>query len=461
VSFVGKVKRLFVCSSCQRPAGQWSGRCSACGEWGTVAQHPSGASPQSDGAAGRELRLATLAPDREERRISSGFAGLDRVLGGGLVPGSAILLAGAPGIGKSTLLLQLASSLSSAGHPCLIASGEEGRDQVASRAKRLGLNGEALGFVPGRDLVEVTDALRSQRPAVLVVDSVHTIRDPGSDALPGGPGQVRLCADALIGATKELGASLLLIGHVTKEGDLAGPRTLEHAVDVVLAFDGDSRSGLRLLTGGKNRFGVEGEVAWFQMGASGLRETEAGPRLGDRSSEPGCAVALPLAGRRSFAVEVQALSVPTQGHPRRHVSGLDPKRFHIVAAVTDQATRLGLSRADLYGSSAGGFRLDDPCADLAVAVALASATAGVPAPAGTAFVGEVSLAGSVRAADGLQQRLSAALAAGIETVVLPISTAPGRNADNGVRIVGVRHLAEALGWLGGASGTERPTSYAP
>jgi DNA repair protein RadA/Sms len=218
---------------------------------------------------------------------------------------------------------------------------------------------------------------------------------------------------------------------------------------VVLTFEGDDRSGLRVLTGGKNRFGVEGEVAWFHMGPAGLREMDVGPRLGDGSSEPGCAVALPMAGRRSYAVEVQALSVTTEGHPRRHVSGLDPRRFHIVAAVTDQVTGLGLSKTDLYGSSAGGLRLDDPGADLAVAAALASARAGRPPPAGTAFVGEVALTGSVRAVVGLDQRLSAAVAGGVDTVVLPISTGVPHNEVKGLRTVAVRHLGEALDWVGG------------
>ena len=316
--------------------------------------------------------MADLALDGEERRIQTGFPSVDRVLGGGLVPGSVVLLAGAPGIGKSTLLLQLASRLSNAGHPCLIASGEESRGQVASRAHRLGLDGDRLSFVPGRHLAEVVAIGAAQKPVILIVDSIHTIRDADSNALPGGTGQVRTCADALVALAKEQGITVLLIGHVTKGGDLAGPRTLEHAVDAVLTFEGDPRSGLRILCGGKNRFGPEGEVAWFEMRASGLVETESGPRIGDGEPEPGCATALALAGRRALAVDVQALVVPSEGPPRRQVTGLDPRRFQIVAAVTDRSTDSRLGRAEIFGASAGGLRLDDPGVDLAIAAALAS-----------------------------------------------------------------------------------------
>jgi DNA repair protein RadA/Sms len=368
------------------------------------------------------------------------------VLGGGLVPGSVVLLAGAPGIGKSTLLLQLASSLTAAGHSCLLASGEEARDQVAARGRRLGLRMDGVGYVPGRDLSQVVASALAERPAVLIVDSVQTVRSSESDALPGGVAQVRACADALVSLAKDHGVSVLLVGHVTKEGDLAGPRTLEHAVDAVLTFEGDHRSGLRVLAGGKNRFGAEGEVAWYEMTSGGLVETEAGPRLGEGRAEAGCATALALAGRRAFAVELQALVVRTDGPPRRQVSGLDPRRFQILAAVTDQVLHGSLTRSELYGASSGGLRLEDPGVDLAVAVALASASSGKPPPASTAFVGEVSLTGSIRAVGGMEARVNAAVAAGIETIVLP-EGAPGRPSRAGrVRVVPAAHVREALSW---------------
>jgi DNA repair protein RadA/Sms len=441
---VGKVKRLFVCADCGQPSAQWAGRCSSCGSWGTVGEHPAGTGSVS--GSGRErARVASLTADPEERRIGTGIPGMDRVLGGGLVPGSVVLLAGAPGIGKSTLLLQLASRLSHAGHPCLLASGEEARAQVAARARRLGIPGDALRFVPGRFLAEVLAAAEAERPAVLVLDSIQTIRDEDSDALPGGTGQVRACADAMIGLAKERGVSVVLVGHVTKDGDVAGPRTLEHAVDVVLQFDGEPRSGLRVLSGGKNRFGPEGEVAWFEMTSEGLSEREAGPRLGHEEAEPGCATGLVLAGRRAFAVDVQALVVPTEGPPRRQVAGLDPRRFHIVAAVAERAAGVRLVRSELYGACGGGIRVEDPGADLAVAAALASAASGVPPPAGFGFVGEVSLTGTIRAVSGMEQRAAVAATAGVSVLICPEGAPPG-SAGARVRLEPVRHLREALSW---------------
>lgn len=391
---MARVRRLYLCSSCEHPSASWSGRCPACGSWGTVGEQEPGAARILRGAA-RAPAVQTLAGGDEERRISTGFPGFDRVLGGGLVPGSVLLLAGAPGIGKSTLLLQLASRLTVAGYPCLVASGEEARAQVAARARRLGLPGEALRYVPGRDLPDVVGAALRERPAVLVVDSVQTLRDPQAPAgLPGGAGQVRACADALVAVAKEQGICVILVGHVTKEGDLAGPRTLEHMVDAVASFEGDAGSGLRVLVGGKNRFGPEGEVAWFEMTGSGLVEREQGPALTRGRPEVGCATALVLAGRRALAVDVEALVVPSDGPPRRQVSGLDPRRFHIIAAVTERVLRLRVVRADLFGAASGGLRLSDPGADLAVAAALASAASGRPPPAGAAFVGELSLTGA-------------------------------------------------------------------
>jgi len=306
-----------------------------------------------------------------------------------------------------------------------------------------------MEFVPGRDLTEVLEATRARQPAVLIVDSVQTIRDSESEALPGGVGQVRACADALISLAKEHDVTVLLAGHVTKDGDLAGPRTLEHAVDAVITFEGDHRSGMRVLAGGKNRFGPEGEVSWFQMTPRGLVETEVGARLGDGSFEPGCAAALVLVGRRALAVDVQALVVSSDGPPRRQVSGLDPRRFQIVAAVADRALKLGLARSELYGASSGGFRLDDPGADLAVAAALASASNGKAPPPATGFAGEVSLSGVIRPPPGLEYRLSAALAAGLDTVVVAAGGPLSVRSARGLRVIEARHLREALGWAQG------------
>jgi DNA repair protein RadA/Sms len=436
---MAKVRTILACSSCGQQLAQWGGRCPGCGAWGTI--------EEQRGAGIASGRPGTLEPlgvgDEIERRHPTGFAGVDRVLGGGIVPASVALLAGEPGIGKSTLLLQLVSALSSAGHACVLASGEESRAQVATRARRLALDISGVSFVPGRDLPEVLDAARSARPFLLAVDSIQTLRDPAAPQTPGGPAQVRACADALVGLAKGDGVCVLMTGHVTKDGDVAGPRTLEHAVDVVLTFDGDPRSGLRMLSGGKNRFGAEGEVAWFEMTGAGLREIDPADVLVPGDGEPGAAVALPQAGRRAFAVEVQALVAPTDSPPRRQTTGIDARRFQLVAAVLDRAgVRVG--RADLYAASAGGLRIDDPACDLALAAALASAASGAPAPPGSAFVGEVGLTGIVRPSGAMTGRLAAARAAGLRTVFAPAAASSER--VEGLRVVPVGHVRDALAW---------------
>jgi DNA repair protein RadA/Sms len=394
--------------------------------------------------------VQTLELDREgEGRVPTGFPGIDRVLGGGLVPAAVALLAGEPGIGKSTLLLQLVANLSAAGLSCLLASGEESRRQVSVRAERLGVPGASVRFVSGREIGPVIDAACAAKPFLIAVDSIQAIRDPDAGQMPGGPSQVRSCADALVGLAKAEGIAVLLTGHVTKDGDLAGPRTLEHAVDVVLTFGGDPRSGLRMLSGGKNRFGAEGEVAWFEMEPSGLCEIDPGAALRAGEGEAGSATALPMLGRRGLAVEVQALVVPTDGPARRQATGLDPRRFQLVAAVLDRVLGIPLSRAELYGATAGGVRLDDPACDLATAAALASAALGIPPPEGAAFMGEVGLTGRVRPAPGAVQRLAAARSAGLTTVFAAGDGSP----REGPRLSPVRHVADALGWAKGVGGT--------
>jgi DNA repair protein RadA/Sms len=353
-------------------------------------------------------------------------------------------LAGEPGIGKSTLLLQLAMRLSVSGLVCLYASGEESRAQISARAERLGTPPEQLRFVSGRDLSDVVETARDARPSLLAVDSIQTLRDAGSPQVPGGPAQVRMCADALVGLAKELDVAVVMTGHVTKDGDVAGPRTLEHAVDTMLSFEGDARSGMRVLAGGKNRFGAEGELAWFEMGPDGLREIDAQALLRSPGQEVGAAIALAAAGRRSLAAEVQALVLPVDGPPRRHATGLDPRRFQLVAAVLDRVLGGRLSRAEIYGATVGGLRLDDPACDLAIAAALASAATGVAPPPDTAFVGEIGLTGAVRATSVLERRLAAAASSGIRRIVA--GDGAGGRAPRGVQVIGVAHVSEAVAW---------------
>lgn len=437
---MSKVRTVLACTECGQQLAQWAGRCPGCGAWGTI---EAAGSPGT--AAGASVQLQTLAAGEEaQRRIATGISGIDRVLGGGFVPGSVVLLAGEPGIGKSTLLLQLIGRLSVSGLPCLLASGEESREQVAARAGRLGLDGESLAFIAGRELSSVVEATVSAAPAMLAVDSIQTIRDSVAATMPGGISQVRGCADALVGLAKQTGTTVLLTGHVTKDGDLAGPRTLEHAVDVVLTFEGDPRSGQRVLAASKNRFGQEGEVAWFDMRSDGLIELDPADRLAPGGQEAGSATALAVAGRRAFVVEVQSLVVPTESSPRRQVAGLDPRRFQLVAAVVERMAAIPLSRSDLYGAAAGGFRVDDPGCDLALAAALASAATGIRPPEGCAFVGEISLTGMVRPGSGMAQRASAAATRGVASVIT--GPDPGVEPQAATELRTISTVREALSW---------------
>jgi DNA repair protein RadA/Sms len=444
VASVAKRRPLFACGACGHQSSQWAGRCSSCHGWGTVEEVPSSFARGVAGSGPAAAPVPLLGDaGLADLRVPTGWDGLDRVLGGGLVASSVTLLAGEPGIGKSTLLLHLVAHLAASGLPCLLVSGEESHAQVAARARRLGVPGESLTFAPGRDLEQVLAVAREARPFLLAVDSIQTLRDSSGAQVPGGVSQVRTCTDALVGFAKTEGTAVVMTGHVTKDGDLAGPRALEHAVDVVLSFDGDSRSGLRVLSVGKNRYGAEGETAWFEMDERGLRQIDPSALLVSGERMPGAATALPLAGRRALAVEVQALIGPSDGPPRRQSTGLDPRRFQLVAAVLDRMAGIPVGRVELFGAAAGGIRVDDPACDLAIAAALASAATGAPPPVGAAFVGEISLTGQVRPAPAMAQRIAAARASGCTSVFAPSGAGPG--AD-GVRIVEVGRVREAIGW---------------
>jgi DNA repair protein RadA/Sms len=439
---MAQTRVLLTCRECRQQVSRWVGRCPGCGAWGTIEESTRAT---SDSSARPSLVTAPLVggDDTPHDRASTGFAGVDRVLGGGLVPASVALLAGEPGIGKSTLLLHVVAHLASQGYDCLLVSGEESHAQVAARAKRLGIPGEAIRFAPGRDLEQVLHTARDECPFLLAVDSIQTLRDTSGTHVPGGVAQVRICTDALVGLAKAEGIAMLLTGHVTKDGDLAGPRSLEHAVDVVLTFDGDPRSGMRVLAGGKNRFGAEGESAWFEMDATGLREIDPAGLLVSGQHVPGAATALAQSGRRALAVEVQALVGSSDGPARRQATGLDARRFQLVAAVLDRVAGLSLGRSDLFGASSGGARVDDPACDLAVAAALASAATGAAPPRNAAFVGEISLTGMVRAAPAMAQRFAAARAAGVTTVFAP----PGNDVPRSIDVVPVRQVIDALAWI--------------
>ncbi len=378
-------------------------------------------------------------------RLSTGLGELDRVLGGGLVPGSVTLLGGEPGAGKSTLLLQAAAAVAGSGHRVLYVCAEESPGQVRLRAERLGALADGLSLAAETELDAVLGHLEAAAPDVLVVDSIQTVRDP---ALPGGAGgvaQVRACAAALTEATKRGAAATILVGHVTKDGQLAGPRVLEHLVDTVVELTGDRHHALRLLTATKHRFGAVGEVGCFEMTGAGLAGVADAGRLfvGEApDGTTGVAVTLALEGRRPLACEVQALVAGTnQVNPRRVASGLDAARLGLLVAVLDRRADVKLADRDVYASSVGGVRLTEPAVDLALCLALASARRDQAVPRDLVAVGEVGLAGELRLVTQTERRLAEAARLGFGRALVPAAYAGG---DAGLRVDRVPSLARAL-----------------
>jgi len=454
----------FVCTACGGESLRWEGRCPACGEWNTLRQAPAGSGRRSASGRGGDRPPGLGAPGRTpaplreaeggpEDRLALGVGELDRVLGGGAVPGSLVLVGGAPGIGKSTLLLQAAASLTGRGVPCLYVSGEESAAQVRMRAERLGARAAEVPFLAETDVDAIAGAARQAGPAFLCIDSVQTLRSGRVDTAAGGVAQVRECAAVLQTLAKESGMATFLIGHVTKQGGLAGPRTLEHLVDAVLLFEGQRTLEHRLLRTTKNRFGGTDEMAVFRMTGAGLEGVAdpSGLFLADRpSGVSGSAVAVPLQGSRPLLAEVQALTTPGRyGTPQRVVTGLAPRRLSLLLAVLGRRGGPSLGDADVFVNVVGGLRLVDPASDLAVVAALLSAATDRPNPDRLAFVGEVGLGGELRGVPRLEARVREAVRAGMEGVVVPAASAEGLEADVAVHAVqDVRGLVRLLSGAG-------------
>lgn len=447
----------FFCTSCGAETLKWEGRCPSCGEWNALAEAPRRSSPRDarsarSGAGGR--RTGEPAPLREaaateEERRPVDLGELDRVLGGGLVPGSLLLLGGAPGIGKSTLLLQLAARLAAAGRDVLYVSGEESAAQVRMRAARLGDGAEEVPFLAATDVAAVVERARERELALLCVDSVQTLQAPEVDGSPGGVAQVRACAAHLQEYAKESGAAAFLIGHVTKQGGLAGPRTLEHLVDTVLTFEGQRTLEHRILRATKNRFGGVDEMAVFRMTSGGLQPVARPAELflADRPTGlSGSAVAVPLQGSRPLPAEVQALTALCRyGNPRRVTTGFPSRRLAVLLAVLERRAGLSLGDADVFVNVVGGLRLSDPAADLAVLAALASAELDVPVPERSAFAGEVGLGGEVRSVARVEQRAREAARAGLEVLWAPDGSEEAAGAGLTVRTVAsVQEMVERI-----------------
>ncbi|MFI0154087.1 DNA repair protein RadA [Streptomyces lydicus] len=447
----GKERPSYRCTECGWTTAKWLGRCPECQAWGTVEEF--GGTPAVRTTAPGRVTTAAVpigqVDGRQATARSTGVDELDRVLGGGLVPGAVVLLAGEPGVGKSTLLLDAAAKSASAAHPTLYVTGEESASQVRLRADRIGALDDHLYLAAETDLSAVLGHLDTVKPSLLVLDSVQTVASPEIEGAPGGMAQVREVAGALIRASKERGMSTLLVGHVTKDGAIAGPRLLEHLVDVVLHFEGDRHARLRLVRGVKNRYGTTDEVGCFELhdeGITGLADP-SGLFLTRRAEPvPGTCLTVTLEGRRPLVAEVQALTVDSQiPSPRRTTSGLETSRVSMMLAVLEQRGRISaLGKRDIYSATVGGVKLTEPAADLAIALALASAASDTPLPKNLVAIGEVGLAGEVRRVTGVQRRLSEAARLGFTHALVPSD--PGKIPE-GMRVLEVADVGQALSVL--------------
>jgi len=417
---------IFSCPECGYSSGRWFGKCPGCGEFGTLVEESKSPIAATAAAAKPLLRLVEVEAEEAER-IATGVPELDRVLGGGLVPASVVLVGGEPGVGKSTLLLSSLKAISDAGRRVVLVTGEESRAQVKLRADRLG-GGGAIEILAETELETVCATLERERPEVCVIDSVQTLAASEIGSAPGSVAQVREAAARLVRVAKEIGIAVFLVGHVTKDGSVAGPRVLEHLVDCVLQFEGDRYRAHRILRATKNRFGSTNELGVFEMTGGGLVGVPDPSQLFGRSEvgEIGAAVACALEGTRPILLEIQALVSPTDlAMPRRVATGVDPKRLAMIVAVLGRHARVALGSADVFVNVAGGIRIDEPGADVAIALAIASAAKGVPVRDGLAAFGELGLTGRLRAASQAERRLDECAKLGFSAVLAPKGT-PGR-----------------------------------
>jgi len=442
----------FICQTCGAAYSRWQGKCDACGQWNTIAEESS-ASSQASARAPRKGRLFALEPlagaALDAPRLASGLAEFDRVTGGGFVRGSVLLLGGDPGIGKSTLLIQVAAALARRGQRTVYISGEEAVAQVRLRAERLGLAGAQVELAAETSVEDIVATLGDGViPRLVVIDSIQTMWTDLVEAAPGTVTQVRASAQALIRFAKRAGAAVILVGHVTKDGQIAGPRVVEHMVDAVLSFEGEGSHQFRILRAVKNRFGPTDEIGVLEMSCGGLREI-ANPSelfLSERDlGSPGTAVFAGIEGSRPLLVEIQALVAPTSfGTPRRAVNGWDQNRLSMVLAVLESHCGVRLSGHDVYLNVAGGLRIQEPAADLAAAAALVSSLADAPLPADAVYFGEISLSGAVRPVAQAAARLKEAQKLGFARAILPESARAESAGEAGPLLKPVSSLAKLV-----------------
>lgn len=444
-----KQTTTFTCTVCGAAYRKWAGKCDACGGWNTIAEEvPLSSGPRSLGAKGRPIPLSDLATEEAPpRRASSGLAELDRVLGGGLVPASAILVGGDPGIGKSTLLLQAAASFARKGLKCIYISGEEASTQVRMRAQRLGLTDARVALGAETNLRDILTTLDAERPALAIIDSIQTMWLDSVEAAPGSVSQVRAAAHELVTFAKRRGVAIVLVGHVTKDGQIAGPRVVEHMVDTVLYFEGERGHQFRILRAVKNRFGPADEIGVFEMTGGGLAEVPnpSALFLANRDQPaPGSAVFAGIEGTRPVLTEIQALVAPsTLASPRRTVVGLDSGRVSTILAVLEARCGIPFAGLDVFLNVAGGLRVSEPAADLAVAGALLSAREDVAIPPDMVLFGEISLSGALRPVGQTENRLKEASKLGFSQ-----ATVPSHSKFEGAAGLMVRQMADLTAFVG-------------
>jgi len=447
----GKKKSVFFCEGCGYESPKWLGKCPACGEWNTFVEQelrkdrPSGMSQRRE--AEGPVPLSKITADASER-TPTGMAEFDRTLGGGIVPGGVVLVGGDPGIGKSTLLLQASDAVARTGESVLYVSGEESRSQIRMRASRLKVDSELISVLTETDVSHVLDVASTSPPGVLILDSIQTVYHTGANGSPGSVSQVRESAASLVRFAKETGVPVFLIGHVTKQGAIAGPRILEHMVDTVLYFEGDKRMPYRILRAVKNRYGSTDEIGVFEMTAGGLVEVADPSGLfvsKDLPNASGSVVIGVVEGTRALMVEIQALTGLTNyAVPQRSSTGVDRRRLPLILAVLERRGGLSLGNRDIFVNVAGGVKVEEPAADLGVALAVASSYWDVPVDERTAVFGEIGLGGEVRRVTLAGKRAQEAARLGYTRIVLPRHALPKEERPSGVVVLEVRTLGEAI-----------------
>lgn len=455
---MAKEKVTYRCAECGWTSPKWMGQCRECQAWGTLEEigpAGSGAPRASKPSAPREAALPIEQVDADQTRAkATGIGEFDRVLGGGLVPGAVVLLAGEPGVGKSTLLLDVAAKVAEQARvggagPVLYVSGEESASQVKGRAQRIGALDPNLLLADEDDVSAVLGHVEMESPSLLIVDSIQTLHSPAVEGSPGGVTQVRAVASDLIRSAKARNMPVLVVGHVTKDGGIAGPRVLEHLVDVVCQFEGDRHSRLRLLRAVKNRYGPTDEVGCFELvdtGINGLADPSGLFLSGTSQDVPGSCVTVTLEGRRPMPTEIQALVAPSAGgSPRRTTSGVDHSRVAMILAVLQARLGADTSELDVYASTVGGAKTTEPASDLATALAVVSAARGKALTPGLVAVGEVGLTGELRACTGVQRRLQEAARLGFELAIVPERGSDGLTAPAGMKVVTAGDLRAAIG----------------